>query len=159
MQISETPYKLLILMQIEPVSEPPLTDYLDAHEVLPRRNFTIGLTITNIGTDVFVGGKLTSLRTTWGEQIVTDMLTRANPVIPSLEPEKTLQIFKFPTRAEAEGVAWIMLQMIANDNRHIEYYQKREVRHPQNEWMNHFYVLSKSEILLIKILDAISRKV
>lgn len=162
MQVPKTTHKLLIEAQLDPMLEPNafLKKYLTAVEVLTRHEFRLKLKFTNIGTEIFTGGKITSFKIIYGEAVLSDVIGSINPTVEPLDPEQSKDIIDIGTVAQYYDLAWIKLQMVADDGNPIEYYQSRENKVHGGEWVSHFYVLSKSEVLLIGIYELLGdRKV
>lgn len=138
-------------MKIDAVAEAPLKDYLEPHEVVLRRNYDLRLKFTNIGTETFPAGKLSQFNITYGDAVSSDVLLKVNPVIPKLSPQQPVEVFNITNLAQYSGIAWVRLQIVANDNNPIEYYQAGGFRIGLNEWIAHFYVLTRAEITLLRI--------
>jgi len=157
MEVSKVTHKLLIEEQVDPLldANSPFKNYLGYSEVLPRRNFKFKLKFTNIGAQTFSGAKITSFKIIYGETVLSNLLANIDITIPPLNPQESKELINLETYAQYDGLAWIKLQIVANDNNPIEFYQHGKYRLEGSEWMNHFYVLSKGELMLIGILQAL----
>lgn len=110
----------------------------------------LSFAITNIGTDLFPGGKVKSLRIDYGIPPGAFSIFSQEWDCPPLTPNVPQELLKAQVVPIVEGLAWIKLVIEARDNQPIQYYQHPDepLNTPSN-WLSCFYIVNREILLLL----------
>jgi len=153
------PHKLLIEYALDQNSE--LKVFLKPHEVVMGEPYSISISITNLGEESFPGGKIESGRIDYlgvglapAYQDLTDHFS-----FEEIGPGRSIKIKLFEqTMPVREGDTWIRVKIASRDGQSIEYYQKKDERLKEDEWLNVFQVVNRQLLQIIQLLNKLERK-
>lgn len=113
--------------------------------------FRVDLVVKNIGDAEFVGGKFKSVRLELTDLTSTKL---EHPMISRLDPQKEAK-FSFNFQPQNDGLGWIAVEIEADDERPVEYYQSPTFFHIEPEWRNTVYISSREDMQVIGLLSKI----
>ena len=118
-----------------------------------NEDFSIQLKVTNIGDSIFPGGELTyfALMT---QNAVRSVSKSSLSKIPSLTQNVSIELEPHTFWAFEDGVAWIRVQLKANDDQKVDLYQNPEINMGQT-WQNIIVIKSQEYVVITKLLEKI----
>ena len=121
-------------------------------DLVRGEQFTVSLTIKNIGDIVFGGGKIASYRLEV-ERLVQTVLIDKLPKVPALLPFASTEV-THTFNLSAEGHGWLVAVIQADDGQPVEHYQNPNFS-TGGEWRNSIYITRREDAQIISLLQRI----
>lgn len=151
-------YKLLIEFEID--FESPLKKFLRPNEVVRCEPIEITLFVTNLGEEIFPGGKTQDWRITYGEEgRIYSTSATANVDCGRIAPNERVRLLSQEIIPVTDGIAWIKCKIDPiGEDKEVEYYQEAKEKLAGKEWMNCFYVANREMLLLLSAIEELTNR-
>jgi hypothetical protein len=145
-------YKILITLSIEISS--PLKTFIGQTDIIRGEPCSISLSFKNIGTETFPGGKIQSLKLDYSPVGTAFTVWTEEWNCPPLSPENEQRVVTVPLIPIVEGLAWIRLNILAQDGQIIQCYQSiKDPLQNKNAWAGCIYVNNRELLQIINLLS------
>lgn len=151
-------HKLLIEFDIDFKS--PLKRFLKPNEVIRDEPAKLTLSVTNLGTNEFPGGKVKDWCVLFGEESdVCHTSPTANVNCDKIAPKEKLRLLSEKIVPLTEGLAWIRCKVDPNgEDKKVSYYQEPRELLSGQEWCNCFYVVNREMLLLTAAMEELTKR-
>jgi hypothetical protein len=151
-------HKLLIEFDIS--FESPLKRFLKPGEVIRGEPVELTFSVTNLGTELFPGGRVKDWRILYGPgHEVVDESPTANVEFGTIPPGHKIALSSERAIPLTEGLSWIRLSIDPKGHeKAVKYYQSPENVLEEGEWMNYFYVVNREMLLLASLIEELTNR-
>ena len=152
-------YELLIEFEISYKS--PLKKFLKPNEVVRCEPVDITMFMTNLGREIFPGGKIHNWNITYGEeQRISYTSSKANNVDCSrLAPNERVRLLSEEVIFVTDGIAWIWCKVDPKgEGKEVKYYQAIGEALAREEWTNCLYVVNREMLLLLSAIEKLTKQ-
>jgi hypothetical protein len=133
-----------------------ITGYFEEGQLVREKESHLVLTVTNIGNEIFTGGKLKSVRLFFTHPYDCGPTVPILPEIAPIGPMSSWILSPIPFKPYADGPATLIVGVEANDGQPVELYSVRRKRMPR-DWLAPLYVLNREHVQIISLLEQVVR--